>query len=368
MSEVFKNGSTPFVNQLPNSQGHAGITFDTIGTFGNALIVTLQGSVEGYNAAAAATFTYNIPSGSQYSLEGAAVAPLSYAACPGCLFVTATLASNINNPNPTGQGVIYYVHPGTPSGSFLLPWSSTPGSEPEGLVFVGTNLSCGLTGPNSTQYSYFVSGYATDHDNPTTTTGKILAYTPVQLNPYEGQILVPDEGGVISAFSAPNTYTTFSSTAYQLEGSTIVNCTANGCPATFGYWKHHPFPSSMFVGGVANIGCTSYTEQQLLTVLTTSNAGGNAVTILGHQLIAAIANYDAGGTQTADASAAIAQAVALLCANHVNLTSSFVASSSTLGQTMVNLANTLDAYNSSAPSCEGSGLSAILKNSTKKAS
>ena len=352
--EVFKNGSTAFVNPIPNSpSGHAGITFDTVGTFGNDLIVTAEGAVMGYNAAGVMQFIYPVPVGSVYSLEGAQVAPLSYSACPGCLFVTATLTSNINNPAPSGNGLIFIVPPGAPSGTPLALWSTTPGPEPEGLVFVtNNNLSCSLGG-----YSYFVSGYATgaQRENGTATNGAILAWTPAELTPFVGQILVPDEQGVISAFSGPNASSTFAATTYQLEGSTILPCASGGCPATLGFWKHHPFPSSMFVNGYATIGCQQYTRAQLLDVLNSSNAGGNAVSILGHQLIAAIANYAAGGKQTTAATDAIAAANALLCNNNLSLTS-FVPSGSPLGQQMTALANTLDNYNSSGSSCEGNGL------------
>jgi hypothetical protein len=147
-------------------------------------------------------------------------------------------------------------------------------------------------------------------------------------------------------------------TGYQLEGSTALQCAGGGCPATFGFWKHHPFPSSMFSGGLTSIGCMTYDAATLLAILNKSAGGGNAVIILGHQLIAAIANYDAGGNQTPEATAAIGSAIALLCANNINLSTSFVQSGTTLGQQMTALASTLDTYNSSAPTCEGSGLTA----------
>jgi hypothetical protein len=118
-------------------------------------------------------------------------------------------------------------------------------------------------------------------------------------------------------------------------------------------WKIHPFPSSMFVNGLANIGCQTYSNAQLLAILNQNNQGGNAVTNLGHHLIAAIANYAAGGKQTAAASFAISSAIGLLCANHIDLTSSFVQSGTALGQQMTSLAGILEAYNGSAPTCEG---------------
>ena len=367
-TEVFKNGSTPFVNAIPFSKTHAGITFDRSGTFQLALIVTLENVVIGYDSHANVLFTYLVPhtgmNPPDYVLEGATVAPLTYGGCPGCLLVTGELTKNVGNPNPSGAGAIFVVMPGTPSGSAMTKVLDTPGTEPEGIVFVPNNLSCTLGG-----FSFFVSGYATDGqiDNVTATNGAILGYTPAQLASFKGQFLVPDEGfvgnpGVISAFVLNPTpgFTTFSTTAYQLEGSDILQCPSGGCPATFGFWKHHPFPASMFVGGLTSIGCQNYSNADLVKILTTNNAGGNAVTILGHQLIAAIANYDAGAKQTPEATAAIGAAIALFCEDNINMASSFVQASDTQhdGPKMVALADVLDAYNSSAPDCEGTGLEA----------
>jgi hypothetical protein len=225
---VYKNGSALFIDGIPASNHHAGITFDTAGTFGFDLIVTAEGSVTGFNPAGTPQFQYPAPMG--YVLEGATVAPLTYGPCPGCLFITGELSSNVNNSMPSGPGAIFSVTPGTPSGSMITKLTDTPGPEPEGLVFVGNNLSCSLGG-----YSYFVSGYATPDqiDNTHSTTGAILAYTPAQLSTVAGQFLVPDEGslgggpGKISAFSAASgTFSPFSTTAYQLEGSTILQCPA----------------------------------------------------------------------------------------------------------------------------------------------
>jgi hypothetical protein len=114
---VYNNGSTLFVDGIPASNHHAGITFDTAGTFGFDLIVTAEGSVTGYNPAATPQFHYPAPMG--YVLEGATVAPLTHSPCPGCLFITGELSSNVNNPNPVGMGATYFVTPGTPSGSRL---------------------------------------------------------------------------------------------------------------------------------------------------------------------------------------------------------------------------------------------------------
>lgn len=363
--EIFKNGSTPFVNGITTSKNHVGVTFDTAGTFGGDLIATSEDTVTGYNPAGTVQFTYLAPLNTDYILEGATVAPLTASFCPGCLYITGTLASNVN-AIPKGQGAIFIVLPGQPSGTRMTQITLTPFPEPEGLVFIdNNNLSCTLPGANGAAFSYFVSGFDTGAQKYQTnfaTNGAILAYTPAQLTPYVGKFLVPDETGPISAFNGLGTFTPFTAdTGYQNEGSTAVTCaaTGTGCPATFGFWKHHPFPSSMFVAGTTSIGCKTYTAAQLVDILNANNAGGNAVTILGHQLIAAIANYDAGARQTPAATAAIGAAIALLCANNIDMSTSFVQASSALGQQLTALADTLDAFNSGSltPNCsEGSGL------------
>ncbi len=356
---VYKNGSTLFIDGLSNSKDHVGITFDTAGTFGFDMILSPQGGVVGVDSTGTAKFTY--PVDPNFILEGATVAPLTYPGCPGCLFATAVEADNVD-ALPGGVGAIFFVTPGTPSGTAMTFYSATPGPEPEGIVFIGNNnLSCTLAGANGAAFSYFVSGFDTGIEFFNTnfgTTGAVLAYTPAQIAPFVGQFLVPDETSAIAAFSGPGASTVFSNTGFQLEGSTALQCPTSGCPATFGFWKHHPFPSSMFVGGTTSIGCMTYDAATLVAILNHNNAGGNAVTILGHQLIAAIANYDAGATQTPAATAAIGSAIALLCANNINMSTSFVQAGTTLGQQMTALADTLDTYNSSAPNCEGRGLTA----------
>jgi len=328
---------------------HAYVSFDTVGTFGFALIVTGNAGVIGYNSSGGVLFQYINPVSSiTYALEGATVAPLSFAACPGCLMVTASIPGS-------STGAILVVPPGTPSGSALTVWSTDVPAEPESIQFVPAQ-ACTFNG-----FQYFVSGYNTPPGlGVNTTTGAVLAYTPAQLASYVGQFLIPDEvTGNIYAYSGPNTRTVFSSTNYQLEGASIVQCgPATGCPATQGFWKHHAFPSSMFDStGHIQLGTGSYTASQLVDLLNTPPKGGDATLILGHQLIAAIANVNAGAQVTTQAAQAIAQAESLLTSNNLSLTS-FVAASSTLGQQMTALADILDNYNSAVGlHCqEGSGL------------
>jgi hypothetical protein len=122
------------------------------------------------------------------------------------------------------------------------------------------------------------------------------------------------------------------------------------CPLTQGFWKNHPdaWPvSSLMIGGA------TYSKAVLITVLQTPPSGGNAVLILGHQLIAALLNLKNGSIPTPQVSAAIADAQALLTG--INLQSGFVDVSSTLGQQMVADSAILDSFNSGAftPVCNG---------------
>jgi hypothetical protein len=151
-----------------------------------------------------------------------------------------------------------------------------------------------------------------------------------------------------------------STVAITINGSTSVtlNCGGTACPATIGFWKNqakHPFPDSVQQSGLT-IGGVTYSAADLLTIL--NNNGGNAVAILGKQLVGALLNLSAGAKHNAAADAAITTAEALLQANSLNLLTSDVDPSTTLGQALVGQASVLDGYNSADfHSCsEGSGL------------
>jgi hypothetical protein len=216
---VLKNGVL-FIDHITSPKMHAGVTFDSAGTFSGALIVTAPGAIRGFDASGTLLFSY--PTLGTLVLEGATVAPLTYAPCPGCLYITAEQMADVDNANPTGPGEILRVLPGTPSGTAASFFSTTPGPEPEGLEFVTVrSLSC-----TNSKFDYFVSGYATGGqiNTPKATNGAILEYTPAQLAPFEGQFLVPDEVTKnIYAFS-DGAWTVFASTAYQLEGAAMLTC------------------------------------------------------------------------------------------------------------------------------------------------
>jgi hypothetical protein len=157
------------------------------------------------------------------------------------------------------------------------------------------------------------------------------------------------------------------------EGSTFVTCTAPGsaCPATKGYWKHHAFSKSLFPTSTStvNIGGVTYSASDLVDILTSNAAGGNAVTIMGSQLVAAILNIGAGAQHSAQVDAAIASAQNLLqfglpgnnppgVTFPINMTTGYVAASTALGTAMTDIGTFLDGYNSANfNTCsEGSGL------------
>ena len=142
------------------------------------------------------------------------------------------------------------------------------------------------------------------------------------------------------------------------SSSATLSCGGTGCPATIGFWKNqlkHPFPDSVQQSGLT-IGGITYSAADLLTIL--NRRGGNAVAILGKQLVGALLNAAAGAKHNATADAAIATAETLLKANNLNLLTSTVVPSTTLGQALLVPAGTLNGYNNANfNSCsEGSGL------------
>jgi hypothetical protein len=147
--------------------------------------------------------------------------------------------------------------------------------------------------------------------------------------------------------SVPITFTSPTVTCGSLGGG--------ACPATIGYWKHHAFPSSVQTSGLT-IGVVTYTPSELLDILNSN--GGNAAVILGRQLVGALLNEAAGGKDNSTADAAILTSEALLTTNNVNLLTSHVDPSSSLGQALLAQESILDKYNSADfNTCsEGSGL------------
>jgi hypothetical protein len=134
-----------------------------------------------------------------------------------------------------------------------------------------------------------------------------------------------------------------------------LTCGGTACPATIGYWKHHAFPASVETSGLT-IGGVTYSAADLLTIL--KGNGGDAVAILGRQLVGALLNLAAGSKHNTTADGAIQVAETLLQTFSLNLLTSSVSPSTSLGQALVGEASILDQYNNADfHSCsEGSGL------------
>jgi len=141
-------------------------------------------------------------------------------------------------------------------------------------------------------------------------------------------------------------------------GTLTCGAPAGGCPATIGFWKNkkkHPFPDSVQLSGLT-IGGVTYSAADLYLIL--SATGGNAVAILGKQLVGALLNLAAGAAHNITADAAISNAESLLMTNSLNLLTSSVKPSSLLGSELLADSTVLDGFNSSNfNTCsEGSGL------------
>jgi hypothetical protein len=131
----------------------------------------------------------------------------------------------------------------------------------------------------------------------------------------------------------------FNFTTSQVLTPTVPPGTA--CPMSPGFWKNHPFPAALTFP--VTIGGIPYSEKNFHDILN-NPGGGNAVQILGFQLVAALANAANGATVPASIKSTIAHAEGLL--SGINMaTPDFVAPSSTLGQQMIADASVLDTFN-----------------------
>jgi hypothetical protein len=121
----------------------------------------------------------------------------------------------------------------------------------------------------------------------------------------------------------------------------------NKCPIGKGGWKNHP---SAWPTQDLTLGAVSYNQAALLKLLALAPKGDASV-ILASQLIAARLSIF-NGSDPGPVSSTLTQADQLLGSLSGSLPFG-VAASSTLGQAMVSLANTLDQYNSGklTPKC-----------------
>jgi hypothetical protein len=128
---------------------------------------------------------------------------------------------------------------------------------------------------------------------------------------------------------------------------TVDLCTTN-CPLTQGFWKNH---GKAWPVATLDLGTVSYTEAQLLKILETPPAGGDASLILAHQLIAAKLNL-AAGSDPCPIGSIIAAADALIGSRPIPIVPQ-VTPNSTEGAEMVALAESLNSYNEGllTPNC-----------------
>jgi hypothetical protein len=390
---VYRNGSsTPFIDNITSVLSHhqTAIQFDGVGSWNGELIVTSDTTISVYSSAGATgtlLHTYTGPAG--FVFQASTVAPTTYLACPGCIFVTAMPTGNINNPTPAGNGELLTVAAGAANGPAVLFATLTGIPEPESIQFVTTNSGACNVGT----FSFFAAGYATDGDinNPSSTSGAILAWTQAQIAPFAGHYLVQNEeitggghgeiyvdAGLVSQSLFSSTVTAATPTGYQLEDTAIIQCaatTGTGCPATQGFWHkgaNWPHVNTTVDGVVYNgatnpitmvIGSKSYTQAQLLLLMPSGGLHSGAFANSLSQFIAAVLNVAAGAQVTPAANAAITGVNAALLASGLNIfgpgpsiNSNFSAATRALVESYE---TALDNYNSAVGlGCtEGSGLS-----------
>jgi Concanavalin A-like lectin/glucanases superfamily len=123
---------------------------------------------------------------------------------------------------------------------------------------------------------------------------------------------------------------------------------SNRCPLDKDFWKNH---TGAWPVTTLTLGSQTYTQAQLLTILT-APVRGDASLILADQLIAAKLNI-ANGSNLAPISSTITDADRLLSQFGTNKLPYNVRASSAIGQQMVNDANVLDRYNNGdlTPNC-----------------
>ncbi len=142
--------STPFVT-LPSAcdvdDAHPGITFDTVGTFDHQMIVTCadfgSGTSTVYKVGPFASPTATLIASIDDTVEGPNVAPLSFGASGGCIFVASEGSGNIYAVCP---GVSVFSNwPGAEAVRFIPSRHGQPPCEfhPEGGAFFQADFSTG---------------------------------------------------------------------------------------------------------------------------------------------------------------------------------------------------------------------------------
>ena len=308
---------------------HSGITFDQSGNYGFQMIVTGQNAADGHgeiytvNSGGTVAKFVDLTGGANTGItEAPTVTPLTFTPAPGKLLVSQE-----------EQNLVLIVNPDR-----SITTLNTQ-QDIETVDVIPQNL-CPLVGANA---SFFVSDWAN---------ARILKYSPADV-PAAGALLTieyptptasvyfENTSGGISTFDSNQTVG--GGLPIVHEGSAFVTCNAGTvCPLSPGYWKNHAFPTTVTYPVI--IGGIKYSQLDLQNILHSNPAGGNAVQILGFQLVAALLNIANGANVPANVANTIADAESLL--NGVSLFS-FIQASTPTGQLMVADANILSGFNTS---------------------
>jgi hypothetical protein len=201
-------GSVTLFATLPATQcndpvepPHTGITFDTVGTFGNDMIVTCaNGQVWRVNAAGTPTLVVSTGT----FIEGPAVVPTSYGSLGGQIWVNNE--SNNEVDAVSTSGVV------TPVVTFHAP---------EDVEVVPPN-PCNFGNSGGSMFGAMYDSNSSTH--------AIWKWAASDLAPQAGNVLVTSEASAGTAVITPSgggyTTTPFSSETIPHEGADILNCAA----------------------------------------------------------------------------------------------------------------------------------------------
>lgn len=209
----------------PDRTIHSGITFDTVGTFGNDMIVTcVEGSVWRINTAGVVTEVTDTLG----FLEGPSVAPLGFGPLGGQLFVGNEALDTVLAISNTG--VV------TPVLNFKLP---------EDLEVIPPN-PCNFGNSGGSMFGAMYDLGAGVHDVWKWTAADLTAAGP-------GNMLVTSEGnggtGLITTNGSTYSVSPFSSETTPHEGADILNCAAP--PPPQGIIAPTQTSCQDFIGGTA---------------------------------------------------------------------------------------------------------------------
>jgi hypothetical protein len=305
---------------------HSGITFDQSGNYGFQMIVTGQdssgnGEVFTVNSSGTPTKLVNLGGGGLGVTEGPQVTLPAFTPAPSTLIVTQELLNTTWKIDPLGNASVlnnvFY-----PAGTNVIPTNV--------CTVAALNASFITSDEGNARILKYAGGAVTPG-------GGVLL--PVEFTTPSASVYLEDNAGNISVFDSDQFAGALTPIIH--EGSTFVTCNSGtACPLSPGYWKNHAFPTAETFP--VTIGNRTYSKADFMSILA-NPGGGNAVRILGFQLIAALLNVANNATVPNNVAATIADAESLLA--NLDILTAFVAPSSALGQMMIADASLLDTFN-----------------------